>query len=68
MDLHTGDIIQLPNQGLFYVVQVNPALIMSISGGPKIPLNTTRYMKICSSILESEPPSIRKFIKECLSL
>lgn len=70
MSLYLGDIIQT-SKGLFYVVELIPDVqVMSISGGI-IHTLTDSYIKICSTFCEREPepkPSIRKFIKECLSL
>ena len=70
--LYKGDLIQLKDKGLFYVMSVNPIMIQSISGGNKIPLHIDdKYMRFSNAILEDEltiPAKIRNFIKECLSL
>ena len=70
MEPNKGDIIQITSKGLFYVVELNPTMMVSLSGGPLIHLSNQEYIKIGSAIIEPklEPPSIRKFIKECLSL
>lgn len=71
MSLYLGDIIQT-SKGLFYVVELIPHIqVVSISGGITHTL-TDSYIKICSTFCEPIKPdpryTIRKFIKECLSL
>lgn len=71
--LYRGDLIQT-DKGLFYVVSVNPTMIQSMTGGPRIELKS-KYTKLANSIIEDYieeelpiPTKIRNFIKECLSL
>ncbi len=67
--LYRGDLIQT-NKGLFYVMSLNPTMVESMTGGPRVELKD-KYMKLCNSIIEDEPKAqskIRRFIKECLSL
>lgn len=66
--LYRGDLIQT-DKGLFYVVSLNPTMIQSMTGGPRVELKD-KYIKLANSIIE-EPKTeskIRRFIKECLSL
>lgn len=66
--LYRGDLIQT-NKGLFYVMSLNPTMVESMTGGPRVELKD-KYIKLANSIIE-EPKAeskIRRFIKECLSL